>query len=200
MSNTLDSMSDDEVRRLALLIETMDRSALDYLQVDIGNLKVIIGKGNPPQALPPGAIAASPAPGVPAGSPQGLPPVPPANIPAAIQTAVTPTPAEFVTKEAPAQEGTVTVLAPFMGRFYAKPEPGVAPFVSVGDEVVGDTTVGLIEVMKVFTAVSAGVTGVVTEICVQDAEFIEYGQVLIRVRPSATGSTGANGSRKEART
>jgi len=50
--------------------------------------------------------------------------------------------------------------------------------------VSADSTVGLIEVMKVFTAVRAGVDGVITEICVQDAEFIEYGHVLFRVRPT----------------
>ena len=70
-----------------------------------------------------------------------------------------------------------------IGRFYAKPEPGAAPFVSVGTEVTPDSTVALIEVMKVFTAVRAGVKGVVAEICVQDEQLVEYGQVLIRIRP-----------------
>lgn len=71
-----------------------------------------------------------------------------------------------------------------MGRFYAKPDPGAAPFVTIGDEVNEDTTVALIEVMKVFNAVPAGIRGVVTEICVQDTEIIEYGQVIFRVRPT----------------
>jgi acetyl-CoA carboxylase biotin carboxyl carrier protein len=90
-----------------------------------------------------------------------------------------------------------------MGRFYAKPEPGAAPFVTVGSEVNADTTVGLVEVMKVFTAVRAGVSGVIAEICVQDAEFIEYGHVLFRVRPAAKASdpspAGAKSSRKGGR-
>jgi acetyl-CoA carboxylase biotin carboxyl carrier protein len=84
---------------------------------------------------------------------------------------------------AAAREGTVEIVAPLLGRFYAQPEPGAPPFVTVGAAVTEETTVGLIEVMKTFHAVPAGVNGVVTEICVQDAQFIEYGQVLFRVRP-----------------
>ena len=90
-----------------------------------------------------------------------------------------------------------------MGRFYAKPEPGAAPFVSVGAEVNPDTTVALIEVMKVFTAIRAGVHGVVTEVCVQNEQYIEYGQILFRVRPaagaSAPDSSGKKASRKGSR-
>ena len=204
MSNTFDSLSDDEVRQIALLVETLDRSSFDYLQVDVGNLKVTIGKGNAPQTVTIGAALSGAAPGVPAGSPQPPAAAAPAGIPAAVAAVVAPhPPAQAVTKEDPAQEGTVTIVAPLMGRFYAKPEPGAAPFVSVGAEVNADTTVGLIEVMKVFTAVPAGVSGVVTEICVQDTEFIEYGHVLFRVRlaaaPSAPGLGGAKGSGKGAR-
>ena len=78
------------------------------------------------------------------------------------------------------------VVAPLRGRFYARPEPGAPPFVSVGSEVTEDTTVGLIEVMKTFNAVRAGIGGVVTEICVQDAQLVEYGEVLFHVRPHKT--------------
>ena len=186
MSNALDSLSDDEVRQISLLVETLDRSSFDFLQLDVGNLKVTIGKGN----APPGMGAAVPAPSVTA------PPV--AAVPAAVAAAPV-APARAAADAVRAQDGTVTIVAPLMGRFYAKPEPGAAPFVSVGAEVTADTTVGLIEVMKVFTAVRAGVSGVVTEICVQDAEFIEYGHVLFRVRPAAAASAGAKGSRKGAR-
>ena len=68
--------------------------------------------------------------------------------------------------------------------FYARPEPGAPPFVVIGAEVKKDTTVCLIEVMKTFNAMNAGVNGVITEICAEDAQLVEYGQVLFRVRPS----------------
>ena len=198
MSNPLDTLSDEDVRQITQLVETLDRSTFDYLQVEVGNLKVTIGKGSAPPALAAGAV--------PGGAPAGVPPVPPAA--AATDAAAAPTavasrpPGQAAKSDGPAADGTVTIVAPLMGRFYAKPEPGAAPFVTVGAEVHADSTVGLIEVMKVFTAVRAGVTGVVTEICVQDAEFIEYGHVLFRVRPAAAapdpGRGGAKGSRKGA--
>lgn len=189
MSNTFDSLSDDEVRQIALLVETLDRSSFDFLQLDVGNMKVTIGKGN----APPVAGAAAPASAVTA------PPVATSSpaVQAAAAAPVAPAPAAGTGVRA--DDGTVTIVAPLMGRFYAKPEPGAAPFVAVGAEVNADTTVGLIEVMKVFTAVRAGVSGVITEICVQDAEFIEYGHVLFRVRPAATVAAGAKGARKGAR-
>jgi acetyl-CoA carboxylase biotin carboxyl carrier protein len=188
VSNAFDSLNDDEVRQISQLVETLDRSTFDFLQLEVGNLKVTIGKGN----APPGIGAAAPS----VTAPQ--PPAAPAAAPAAVTAAPGPS-APAVANEVRADDGTVTIVAPLMGRFYAKPEPGAAPFVSVGAEVNADTTVGLIEVMKVFTAVRAGISGVVTEICVQDAEFIEYGHVLFRVRPAAAVSAGAKASRKGAR-
>lgn len=198
MSNLSDSLNDDEVRQIALLVETLDRSTFDYLQVDVGNLKVTIGKGNAPQSLAMGAAPGGAEPGVPADSPQRPAAAPPAGIPAAAVAAVaTAQPQAHAVTDA-AQDDTVTIVAPLMGRFYAKPEPGAAPFVSVGTEVNADSTVGLIEVMKVFTAVRAGVSGIVTEICAQDTEFIEYGHILFRVRLAPTASDPGPGSAKGA--
>jgi biotin carboxyl carrier protein len=70
-----------------------------------------------------------------------------------------------------------------MGMFYAQPEPGAPSFVTVGSTVNEDTTVALVEVMKTFNAVSAGVRGKVVEICAQNAQLVEFGQVLFRVVP-----------------
>ena len=204
MSDKLDSLSDDEVRQIAVLVETLDRSTFDYLQVEVGNLKVTIGKGGVPQILATGTAPGVSASGPAAGSPQPPGIAPPAGVAAPAPAIATPrAPAQAVTNEDPAPDGTVAIVAPLLGRFYAKPEPGASPFVSVGAEVGADTTVGLIEVMKVFTAVPAGVSGVVTEICVQDAEFVEYGRILFRVRPTAgatpPGRGGARVSGKGAR-
>ena len=193
MSNAFDSLSDDEVRQIALLVETLDRSSFDFLQLDVGNLKVTIGKGNAPPGMPVASSAVAAQPPV---------AVSPAAVPAAVPVAAAPGPSAPAAT-GPAPDGTVPIVTPMMGRFYAKPEPGAAPFVSVGAEVNADTTVGLVEVMKVFTAVRAGVSGVITEICVQDAEFIEYGHVLFRVRPAAkvtdSAPAAAKGSRKGGR-
>jgi acetyl-CoA carboxylase biotin carboxyl carrier protein len=71
-----------------------------------------------------------------------------------------------------------------LGTFYVAPEPGAPPFVKVGATVTEDTTVGLIEVMKVFSSVRAAVNGVVTEVVAQNGQFVEYGQALFLVKPS----------------
>jgi acetyl-CoA carboxylase biotin carboxyl carrier protein len=70
-----------------------------------------------------------------------------------------------------------------VGTFYITPEPGAPPFVEVGSHIDEDTTVGLVEVMKVFTAVNSGVRGVIVEICAQGGQFVEYGQTLFFVKP-----------------
>lgn len=175
MTDIFNSLTDEEVRQIASLVETLDRSTFDFLQLDVGDMKVTIGKGNAPPAV--NAEPSAPA----------APPAPPHSSANPSATAPTHEPPPAAEKEAPAPDGTVEITAPMVGRFYAQPDPGSPPFVSVGDEVTADTTIGLIEVMKVFTAVPAGVAGMITEILVQDAEFIEYGHVLMRVRPTGAG-------------
>ncbi len=198
MSSPLNSLTDDEVRQIALLVDTLDRSTFDFLQLDVGRLKVTIGKGSPPPitSMP---VVAPPTPPVPEHqAPATASPAAAAEILAAV--AVHNAPPQAARIDGRSQDGTVTIVAPMMGRFYAKPEPGAAPFVAVGDEITADTTVALIEVMKVFTAVRAGVSGVITEICVQDAQFVEYEHVLFRVRlankVSGSGRAGAKRSPK----
>ena len=71
-----------------------------------------------------------------------------------------------------------------MGMYYAQSEPGAAPFVSIGQTVEESTTIALIEVMKTFNAVPAGIRGKIVEICVQNSQLVEFGQVLYRVMPA----------------
>jgi acetyl-CoA carboxylase biotin carboxyl carrier protein len=78
-----------------------------------------------------------------------------------------------------------TVEAPVVGVFYRSPEPGAPPFVEPGDRVGADDTVGLIEVMKMFNSVTAGVEGEVVQILVGNEEFVEFGQPLLTIRPEA---------------
>jgi biotin carboxyl carrier protein len=78
----------------------------------------------------------------------------------------------------------VPITAPLLGTFYVAPEPGAPPFITVGAKVTEDTTVGLIEVMKVFSSVRAAVNGVVAEVVAQNGQFVEFGQPLFFVKPS----------------
>ncbi|HVC11296.1 MAG TPA: biotin/lipoyl-containing protein, partial [Burkholderiales bacterium] len=79
--------------------------------------------------------------------------------------------------------GLFVVRAPMLGTFYRAPAPGEAPYVQPGDVVGEDDTVGLIDVMKLFTQVPAGVAGRVVEIVAQDATLVEHGQPLVLIEP-----------------
>jgi acetyl-CoA carboxylase biotin carboxyl carrier protein len=78
------------------------------------------------------------------------------------------------------------IVAPSLGTFYRSPKPGSAPFVEVGDPVTPGTEICLLEVMKLFTSVTAGVAGVVREIVARDAELVEGGQPLFYIEPQGS--------------
>jgi acetyl-CoA carboxylase biotin carboxyl carrier protein len=70
-----------------------------------------------------------------------------------------------------------------IGTFYRAPSPGEPPFVDVGAQVEPGTVVCIIEVMKMMNAVTAGTTGTVVEVLVENAEPVEYGTPLFGVQP-----------------
>jgi acetyl-CoA carboxylase biotin carboxyl carrier protein len=76
------------------------------------------------------------------------------------------------------------VHSPMLGTFYRAPKPGEPPYVTAGAVVEEDTIVGIIEVMKLMNTVRAQVGGTVAEILVADGAFVEYGEILLRVRKS----------------
>jgi len=82
-----------------------------------------------------------------------------------------------------AADELLTVPSPMLGTFYRAESPGAAPFVEIGADVEPDTTVCIIEVMKMMNSVAAGVTGTVVEICPRSGELVEYGAPLLRLRP-----------------
>lgn len=86
---------------------------------------------------------------------------------------------------ATAQSNWTPVRAPCLGTFYSSPKPGSPPFVTVGQKVTADTEVCIVEVMKLFTTVRAGVTGTVREILVKDSELVEFDQPLLLIEPDA---------------
>ena len=82
-----------------------------------------------------------------------------------------------------AEDGLVTITSPMLGTFYRAEAPGAAPFVAEGGRVEPETVVCLIEVMKMMNSIPAGVSGELVEVCPDNAELVEYGQPLFRVRP-----------------
>ena len=85
-------------------------------------------------------------------------------------------------EQATAEDGGSNITAPLIGTFYRAPKPGAPPFVEVGSRVDEHTVVCIIETMKLMNSIPAGVRGEITEICVDNAGFVEQGQILMRVR------------------
>ena len=83
----------------------------------------------------------------------------------------------------PSEPGLFEVPAPLLGIFYRAPKPGEPPFIEVGSKVAEDTVIGIIEVMKLMNSVRAGVQGEVVEILAKNGAAVEYGEILLRVRP-----------------
>jgi acetyl-CoA carboxylase biotin carboxyl carrier protein len=109
----------------------------------------------------------------------------PAIAPAAPHPALSPAPAAAAPRsEAPALPSGAVIESPMVGTYYASSAPDAPPFVSVGTVVRPDTTVCVIEAMKVFTDIPAGVSGTVTEILVKNGQPVEFGQALFRVNPA----------------
>ncbi len=156
------------------ILELLERSNVEYLEVEVGGTRLVADKS--------GAGArrrATPARAPGAGVDAEVDATAPGLLPAATAA---PPPASPVA----AEPGLVTVTAPVVGVFYRAPEPGAPPFVEVGARVDAGSTVGLVEVMKMFNSVTAPVRGEVVQVLAHNDEFVEFGQPLIVLRPKAT--------------
>jgi len=85
-------------------------------------------------------------------------------------------------EEKPAAQSKGTpITSPMVGAFYAAPAPGAKPFVKVGDTVSTGQVVCIVEAMKLMNEIESEVSGKIVEICVEDGQSVEYGQVLMYV-------------------
>jgi acetyl-CoA carboxylase biotin carboxyl carrier protein len=159
-------LTEDDVLHILKLI---DESKFDYFQLEVGELKITVSKGEPiPVTSTTQNISLAPASAASSAKP--------ASSPAAA-------PAAQAAKPVAIPEGMRPITAPLLGTFYVAPEPGAPPFVKVGQQITEDTTVGLIEVMKVFSSVRATVAGTIVEVVAQNGQFVEFGQTLFIVKP-----------------
>jgi acetyl-CoA carboxylase biotin carboxyl carrier protein len=91
-------------------------------------------------------------------------------------TVVTKKPA--VTKE----EGVVEITSPFVGTFYAQPNPDSSPYVQAGDKVNKGKVLCIVEAMKIMNEIESEISGTVVEVCVENENYVEYGQVLFKIK------------------
>jgi acetyl-CoA carboxylase biotin carboxyl carrier protein len=107
-----------------------------------------------------------------------LPAYPAANMGTAVAMASAPLPAPS------AQSSDMEIKSPMIGTFYRSPSPEAAAYAEVGAEVNPDTVVCIIEAMKVMNEIKAEVKGIITQILVENAKPVEFGQPLFKIRPA----------------
>lgn len=149
------------------ILELLERSDVEYLELEVGGTKLVADRNGTASGVR--AVTGE----RPSAEP---PPVPPASEDVPVHQ-----------ESAQDDPGLVTVTAPVVGVFYRSPEPGAPPFTEVGESVAEDGTVGLVEVMKMFNGVTAGVSGRVTEIFAENGAFVEFGEPLLTIRPESAG-------------
>ena len=75
------------------------------------------------------------------------------------------------------------VTSPFVGTFYRASSPGAANYVNVGDRITSGKVLCIIEAMKIMNEIEAEISGEIAEICVENESYVEFGQVLFRIKP-----------------
>jgi acetyl-CoA carboxylase biotin carboxyl carrier protein len=158
------------------LIEAVDNSGIDSLEVTRAGTRVKISK-TPPSAGPaPAYFAAAPAP--------ASGPAPPAPAGEAAAPAAGGAEPAGGAAEAAGASGLLDVTSPMVGTFYRAPAPEAPAYVEVGTRVTKGQTLCILEAMKLMNELESEVEGVVREILVDNAEPVEYGQVLFRIDPN----------------
>ena len=153
---------------LKSLIQAIDESSIDSIEIERAGTRVRVSK-TPTGVVAQPVAATAPAP-APAAAAPAAPPVADA--------------APAATDPAPAATNLVDVYSPMVGTFYRSPAPDAPPFVDVGASVGQGDALCIIEAMKLMNELESEVDGVIREICVADAEPVEYGQLLFRVEPA----------------
>ncbi len=162
-----DKPSDDDdlqVRRVRHLVKLMRRFDLTAIDLDDNQTKIRLRRRG-------AEVLAAPMP---------IAPVMPAPPTMAAHTTATHAPS---TPPAASTPVGVFIESPMVGTFYSAPSPDAAPFVQAGSVVRQDSTVCVIEAMKVFTDIPAGVAGTIVEVLVKSGQPVEFGQPLFRVEP-----------------
>jgi acetyl-CoA carboxylase biotin carboxyl carrier protein len=166
-----------DLRYVKKLIEMIDESTVDSIEISSDKgMKIRISKS--PQQRGAVQVAAAPLP-VPA-----LLPTAPLSRPTPSEG--TPLPAEPETsgRAEASKSQLLEVKSPMVGTFYSAPEPGAKPYVAVGDRVAKGQILCIIEAMKIMNEIESEFGGVLREITAQDAQPVEYGQVLFRIDPN----------------
>lgn len=167
-----------DLRYVKKLIEMIDESSVDSIEIATEKgIKIRIAK-SPTQR------------GVQVAAPMAMPAVMPSIVDsrvtpsAGVPTMAPESSAGRTDGGGPPASAQLEVKSPMVGTFYSAPEPGAKPYVSVGDRVQKGQTLCIIEAMKIMNEIESEFAGVVKETLAQDAQPVEYGQVLFRIDPN----------------
>ena len=148
-----------EIEYIEKLANLADEKQLTEITVEDGDKAIIIKRGI-----------------------QGAQAIAPVSVPAAPQAAAPAAPSQQASSAPAAEQPKGTAItSPMVGAFYAAPSPGAKPFVKVGDTVAAGQVVCIVEAMKLMNEIESEVSGKITQICVEDGQSVEYGQVLMYV-------------------
>ena len=182
--NILEIFSKTDVEGIAALIAVLEKSAFDYLKLEDEGIRLVIGKNGFIEADEIAPIAASPQlpaiikdqkPDAAAKNQNGEDA---ANAPAAPDTLVSAGSAQAV-QEGP---GILVVKAPSYGLFYAQSNPDSPPYVSIGSKVKKGDTLGLLEIMKTYYAITSDIDGEVIAIYAKNEAMLEPDQPLFSIK------------------
>ena len=150
------------LRQIRELVRLLESSSLSVLEIEEADLRVRLEKGQT------------------AGLAQQVPAALPQVMPAALPVETAPAPA-------PVADGTVDfnrlkeVKSPLVGIFYAAPSPGAEPFAGVGSRVKKGDVLCVVEAMKLMNEITADADGEVIDVCVQNGQVVEFGQILFKL-------------------
>ena len=154
------------------LIEAVDSSSIDWIEINRAGTRIRISKTPPPAPVMTNGTQAS------AAHTNHAPSAP----------AAAPPPAAETTPEAQAapaaKSNLVEVKSPMVGTFYRAPAPEAPPYVEVGNTVRKGQTLCILEAMKLMNELESEVDGIVRQVRAENADPVEYGQVLFLIEPS----------------
>ena len=155
------------------LIKALDESSLDTLELERGGTRILLSKSST-------QVSAAMAPALPAASA----PAAVASSPDSASPTETPTSVEADGAGDEDLSGFLEVTSPMVGTFYAAPAPDAPPYVEVGQRVGKGTVLCIIEAMKLMNELESEVEGTIAKVMVDNAQPVEYGQVLFLIDPS----------------
>jgi acetyl-CoA carboxylase biotin carboxyl carrier protein len=172
-------MNEREIRKLIQLVEESEIGELEVRSWWLGR-RVRISKQVPAQNNTP---AAGPVQMVPAPNPGVVPATAAERTPAAPTTE--PPAEEVAAPETWSEDRYHIIRSPIVGTFYRAPAPDAPPYVQEGEKIKAGQVVCIVEAMKLMNEIQAEMGGTVVKLLVENAEPVEYNQMMIVIDPEA---------------